>query len=139
LNAVHGDVRVFAGALCNGLVSRLDFSGNGSYTVMGNCVLLGVGDSPQRLTFALAGANPFRGSTSLRYSLPARLPVRIDVFSVTGQLVRTLVDREDGPGSYQVPFTMHDGASGHTLAAGVYMVRIRAGKEQRSFRVIALR
>jgi len=139
LNGVHGDVRVFAGALCNGLVSRLDFTGDGSYTVMGNCQALAVGDAPQQLTFGLAGANPFRGSTSLRYSLPERLPVRIDVYSVTGQRVRTLVDREEGPGSYQVPFTMHDDASGRTLPAGVYMVRIKAGKEQRSFHVIVLK
>jgi len=48
------------------------------------------------------------------------------------------VDREDGPGRFEVPFAIHDGASGRTLPAGVYLVRFTAGKEQRSFRVIAL-
>ena len=57
---------------------------------------------------------------------------------MTGQLVRTLVDREDGPGTYQVRFALGAVPGGRPLAAGVYLVRIIAGADQRSVRVVGL-
>lgn len=137
LTGVHGDVRLFGGVACNGLVSQLDASGDGTYTVMGNCQTA-VEGSTRQLAFAISGANPFHGSTALRYSVSKRVPVRIDVYSVMGQRMRTLVDREAEPGTYTVPLRMRDEASGRTLPVGVYLVRLTAGKEARNLRVVAL-
>jgi hypothetical protein len=101
-----------------------------------NCTQsVGVGDEVRSLSFSLS-SNPVRGEGMLRYALPDRRAVRIEVFGVNGQRVRTLVNRVDGPGSYSVPFRVHD--SGSNLGAGVYLVRITAGSERRSLRVVAL-
>lgn len=94
-----------------------------------------VSGTPGAFAFELKGANPFRGSTTLRYALPARSPVRIEVYNVAGQHVRTLVNRVEGPGTYDVQFSL---GAARRLPAGVYMVRIAAGDEARSFRVVAL-
>src|SRR5207248_4751096 len=59
-------------------------------------------------TFA-ATSNPFTGHTTLRYALPRSEHVRIGVYTVTGQLVRTLVDRTDTPGDHAVEFALREG------------------------------
>ena len=87
--------------------------------------------------FALAGSNPFQGRTSLSYTLPTRSPVRIDVFSVTGQKVRTLVNRVDDAGTFTVPFEL-SGAGSRALNPGMYLVSITAGKDRKTLRVVGL-
>lgn len=94
--------------------------------------------SPLAFAFAVSGANPFRGGTRLSYTLPQRAPVRVEVFNVTGQYVRTLVNREEGAGSYQVPFALGGTAGDRPLPAGIYLVRLTAGKEQQSVRIVGL-
>ncbi|TMQ47135.1 MAG: T9SS type A sorting domain-containing protein [Candidatus Eisenbacteria bacterium] len=86
-------------------------------------------------SFALAGSNPVVGSAgSLRYTLPAATHVRIDVYSVSGQRVKTLVDRAETAGAHSVDFA----ARGAALGPGVYMVRISAGNDQKLLRVVTL-
>jgi hypothetical protein len=94
------------------------------------------GPAPRTLEFRIAGRNPFAGATMLSYSLPHRAPVKIDVFSVNGRRVATLVDRTDGPGVYNIPFEMH--ARDGNLGAGIYMIRLSAGNDRRFLRAIAL-
>jgi len=106
---------------------------NGSELAMGSTQV----GAPLEFSFALAGTNPFQGRTALRYTLPSTEQVRVEVYSVTGQRVRTLVDRSEGPGSYTVPFQMQGGAE-RALTPGVYMVRISAGKYQKTVRLVGL-
>jgi hypothetical protein len=86
-------------------------------------------------SFALAGRNPIvAGAASLRYTLPVATHVRIDVYNVSGQRVRTLVDRSEGAGVHSVDFAVGRGA----LTPGIYMVRISAGRDRQMLRVVAL-
>lgn len=96
-----------------------------------------VDGSPIEFGFRLAGRNPFRNETSFRYSLPAKTPVRVSVYNVAGQLVRSLVNGELGPGSYDITFGLQSGG-GARLAPGLYLVRIDAGAHQKVLRVIGL-
>jgi hypothetical protein len=106
---------------------------NGSEVAMGSTQVV----APLEFSFALAGTNPFQGRTALRYTLPSSERVQLEVYSVTGQRVRTLVDRSEGPGSYTVPFQMQSGGE-RMLTPGVYMVRITAGKYQKTLRLVGL-
>ncbi len=108
---------------------------DGSERVMASTSSQGTGH-PQAFRFGLAGANPFRGATALTYALPERSTVRLEVYSVTGQRVRTLVDQVQEAGTYTVPFSVHK-SGGRSLGAGVYLVRITAGRWKGSTRVIA--
>ena len=63
--------------------------------------------------------NPFNGRTTIEFSLPRRSRVRVEVFTVLGQKVATLVDEERLPSSYRVEF--HAGG----FASGVYLCRMR--------------
>ncbi len=89
------------------------------------------------LEFRLAGSNPFTGSTTIGYALPSRAPVRIDVYNVAGERVRTLVNTVQDAGAYSEPFSLRSGET--PLGAGVYFVTLTFGNEKpRTLRVVAL-
>jgi predicted GH43/DUF377 family glycosyl hydrolase len=65
--------------------------------------------------------NPFNPSTTIRYGLPSKLYVRLEVYTTLGQLVATLVSGEMDAGMHEVRF------DASALATGLYIYRIRAG------------
>lgn len=82
--------------------------------------------------------NPFNPSTTIRYILPTRERVRVSVFDISGRLVATLVDREEAPGSYGVEWKGRDAAD-NQVSSGVYLVRIEAGKQSLSRKMVLLK
>jgi hypothetical protein len=86
----------------------------------------------QPFSFSLSGGNPVVSGARLHYSLPAPTHVRIDVFNVSGQRVKTLVDRGETAGFHTADL------AGASLSPGVYMVRIRAGKDEKTLRLVTL-
>jgi hypothetical protein len=70
--------------------------------------------------------NPFRGATTLRYSVSRPSTVRLDVFDVTGRRVTTLTDCPQQAGSYGVVWDGRDRFGAHA-GSGVYFTRLRIG------------
>jgi hypothetical protein len=70
--------------------------------------------------------NPFNPFTTIEYSLPERSRVKIDVFNILGQKVRSLVDSEKSAGFYKITW---DGTTtaGMPAASGIYLYRFQAG------------
>ena len=68
--------------------------------------------------------NPFNSSTTLRYRIQEPGRVRLEIFDVQGQKVKTLADGDVGPGVYQVEWDGTD-ASGKPVATGVYLARLQ--------------
>jgi hypothetical protein len=62
--------------------------------------------------------NPFSNVTTIRFAVPSEGATRLDVYSVTGELLSTLVDKSLNAGSYSV-----DWNSG-SLSSGVYLYRL---------------
>ncbi len=67
--------------------------------------------------------NPFNSRTQIGYTLPAAAPVQLEVFSITGQRVAVLVSEHQPAGWHTVSFEAAD------LASGVYIARLRAGRQ----------
>jgi hypothetical protein len=65
--------------------------------------------------------NPFNPTTTIRYALPSRSHVTLNVFNTLGQIVRELVNGDMDSGYHEVRFD----ALG--LASGVYFYRLQAG------------
>jgi hypothetical protein len=65
--------------------------------------------------------NPFNATTELVYRLAESGYVRLAVYNLTGRLITTLVNAEQGAGEYQVTF------DGGNLASGIYLCRLEAG------------
>ena len=70
--------------------------------------------------------NPFNASTTIRYRVAEPSPVRLDVFDLSGQRIRTLVSDFQGPGSYEVSWDGTD-ERGARASTGVYLLRLRSG------------
>ena len=70
--------------------------------------------------------NPFNSSTTIRYRIAEPGRVRLEIFTVQGQKVKTLADGDVGPGVYQVEWDGLD-ASGKPVATGVYLARLQKG------------
>ncbi len=105
--------------------------GTHALRVRGEGTLPVAADGPAPGTFALYAnqPNPFRGSTVLRYALPRRAPVALEIFNLQGQRVTTLVRGEQEPGMHNVVFRPGpaEGGTGHeAIASGVYFVRFTA-------------
>jgi hypothetical protein len=63
---------------------------------------------PQRFALPQNYPNPFNPGTQIQYDLPRAAHVRLEVFNLLGQKVKTLVDRRELAGSHSV---MWDGPS----------------------------
>ncbi len=81
--------------------------------------------------FALAqnSPNPFNPSTTISYSVPEGqngVQVRLDVYDLRGQRVRSLVNEARDAGTYTVFWNGTDERGGR-VASGVYFYRLQAG------------
>lgn len=65
--------------------------------------------------------NPFNPATSIQFTLPETMDVRLDVYNIAGQRVATLVNEQREAGAHTVEF------DGTRVASGVYIYRITAG------------
>ena len=70
--------------------------------------------------------NPFNPSTTIRFALPTEGRVKLDVYDMTGALVKTIIDEAVRPGNMEVVW---DGTNtnGTKVASGMYLYRIQAG------------
>jgi len=71
--------------------------------------------------------NPFNASTVIRYSLPEQARVKIEIYNILGQKVKTLVDEVQTAGYKTVEWNGTN-AQNRTVASGVYFYKINTGK-----------
>jgi hypothetical protein len=81
--------------------------------------------------------NPFNSRTVIGFRLAAAGPVRLAVHDVTGQRIRTLIDGGRAAGHHVAIWDGDDG-SGHPVASGVYLYRLRVGVGQVASRKLLL-
>jgi hypothetical protein len=82
--------------------------------------------------------NPFNPTTTITYEIPADWRVRLEVFDVRGQLVRTLTDGIQPAGQHHVVWTGDDG-NGARVASGVYFYRLQTPQESIRRRMVLVR
>jgi YVTN family beta-propeller protein len=91
-------------------------------------------------SFALIGnaPNPFSGATMISYELDVPTEVRIEILDVQGRQVRSLNAGWSESGLHRMDW---DGAdeNGAAAAAGLYVVRMRAGQLAKSMSVMKLK
>lgn len=82
--------------------------------------------------------NPFNPETNIRFALPTASNVRLVVYNILGQNVRTLIDEPMVAGEHAM---IWDGKSDadRALASGVYFYRLEAGSFQSMRKMILLK
>ncbi len=94
-------------------------------TTTGGVVSVQIGGPNERpIAFMLEQnyPNPFNPSTKIRYTVPSRQEVSIEIYDLLGRKVEQLVHELKEPGSYEAEWNA-DG-----IASGVYMYRMKAGE-----------
>lgn len=87
-----------------------------------------------------AWPNPAIHDTVVRFDLAASegeglVPVRLDLFDVTGRCVRVLVDEEMAPGAHHIAWNRRSDL-GSRVGSGVYFARLRAGRHQETASIV---
>lgn len=97
-----------------------------------------IGQAP--LTFDLKQnyPNPFNPTTEIAFQVPRQSEVRIEIYNLLGQKVRTLLNERREPGYYEVVW---DGRNegGAQVSSGVYLYRMVAGDYMRVRKMILMR
>ncbi len=75
---------------------------------------------PREFVLSQNYPNPFNPSTVISYTIPFETEVRLEVYSVNGELVKTLVSGTQIAGNYSVELNASD------LASGTYIYRLAA-------------
>jgi len=86
-------------------------------------------DLPATFFLAAPRPNPFGEGTCIGYGLPIATRVSLNVYDVTGRVVRSLMDRELPAGSYTTVWDGKD-ARGRQLSNGIYFIRMQTDNQQ---------
>jgi hypothetical protein len=82
--------------------------------------------------------NPFNPETTIRYQLPDASDVRLEIYNVVGQVVRTLVAERQSAGRYVVQWDATND-SNQPLSSGIYFYRLQAGDFQKIKKMLLLK
>ena len=78
-------------------------------------------------------SNPFTGIAQIRYSVPKDMNVNIAIYNLLGQKVATLVNGNKKAGYYTVTW------DGSKLSAGIYFIRFKAGKYNKTLKAMLMK
>ncbi len=87
-------------------------------------VLTGISNNssiPNSFSLSQNYPNPFNPVTVINYSVPSAEMVKLEVFDILGNAVKTLVNENKSAGNYEVTFNAGN------LSSGIYYYRINAG------------
>ena len=81
--------------------------------------------------------NPFNGETRIDFSLPSTGPVRLELFSIRGERIVTLIDSRLASGPHTAVWTGQD-EGGRPVPSGLYFYRLTAGRQQTVRRLLLI-
>jgi len=93
--------------------------------------------SPNDLALFQNYPNPFNSSTTIKYQLPAATDVKLEIYNLLGQRIRTLVDQFQIPGSYSIRWDGTDDFN-QPVASGLYLYQLKIKSFVRTNKLIVL-
>lgn len=82
--------------------------------------------NPQGYRLSQNYPNPFNSGTTIKYHLPKAGKVSVEVYDISGQEIRVLVDGENTAGEHQVIWDGRD-RYGNQVPSGLYLYQLRLG------------
>lgn len=117
----------------------VDYSGNASELVPQSGQVSGLGAAPLPVALHAAYPNPFNPRTTLSFDLEKAGPVDLQVFDVSGHLVRSLLRGEVRGAGRNTAVWTGTNDEGRNVAAGLYFYRLRAGDFEQTRRMTLLK
>ena len=133
-------IRILDGAKLDAIVGVLFYShGNFKLVPRNNDDFIGYTDIDENIeipeVFSLSQnyPNPFNPTTVIQYSIPEVTNVKLTVYDMLGREIKTLVNREQSAGVYNVEFNAAN------FSSGVYFYRVEAGSFVASKKLLLLK
>lgn len=86
--------------------------------------------------------NPFNPETKIKYTVGSRqthpIPTTLKIYNILGQLVKTLVDEAQEPGSYEVIWDGKD-EEGNEVASGIYFHQLKTEEFSQTKKMVLIR
>ena len=82
--------------------------------------------------------NPFNYRTIIKYNLPEKGNVSINIFDVIGRKVTSLADQEQSSGEHYILWDGKD-SSGNAVASGIYLYNIKYRNKSVSKKMLLIR
>ena len=86
----------------------------------------GYGNLPSKFMLYQNYPNPFNPITEIKFALPEKSQVKLEIFNILGQVVTTLADREFSAGNHSLTWNGLD-ENDLPVSSGIYMYRLSAG------------
>ena len=93
---------------------------------------------PEEIVIDQNYPNPFNPETTIQYQLNKAGPVKLEIYSVTGQRVRTLVNENLEAGNHQIRWDGRNDA-GVQVSSGTYFYRLDAGGTAETKKMILMK
>ena len=94
--------------------------------------------APDTFTLFRNFPNPFNGSTNFYYRLNRPGYVSVKVFNMQGRLIRVLINEFQNEGTHSVKWNGRD-TENQQAASGVYLYRLKIGRQSKSMKMLLLR
>jgi len=94
--------------------------------------------TPDQFSLFQNHPNPFNPETDISYNLPKEYHVKLTIFNVMGQKVRTLVDEDQIAGQKTVYWDGKD-ENGQGVASGIYFYKLSVGAYTETKKMLLLR
>jgi len=93
----------------------------------------GSSDLPDAFTLFANYPNPFNLSTTICYSLPASADIRLSIYNLKGEKVRTLIHQHQSAGTFEISWNGRNDNNVH-VPSGIYIysMEINTGREIKS-------
>lgn len=105
--------------------SRKSISSNDDAITLKYDQIIGINSSDEELpsSFKLFSnyPNPFNGTTIISYSIPLKSYIKIELYNISGQLIKKIVDRSHEVGYYSIALNTEN------LSSGIYFYKLEAG------------
>jgi parallel beta-helix repeat protein len=94
--------------------------------------------TPKAVSLAQNYPNPFNPSTAIEYALPRETWIRITIYNIIGEKVRTLVNERQSAGRKRIVWDSKTD-EGDEVASGIYFYQIKAGEFTQSKKMVVLK
>jgi MoaA/NifB/PqqE/SkfB family radical SAM enzyme len=73
--------------------------------------------------------NPFREKTIIKFCVPYKTHVKLEIFSSEGELIKDFLDEEKDAGTYEIEISVKGigNSSANHLCKGFYLYKLKAG------------
>ena len=82
--------------------------------------------------------NPFNPDTKIEYYLPSQSKVKLQIYDITGRLVKVLSETEQGAGTHVVQWNGKD-RFGNSVASGIYFLKFNADSYTKTVKMMMLK